>query len=83
MVFYLTLKLVDYYLKDGIFGFIYILLLIKCFFNTYGLNSKNRGILIGLYIIGFLTMMHSSTRIVTGPILIGLSQILIVDNDTA
>ena len=69
--------------EHGIFGFIYILLLIKCFFNTYGLNSKNRGILIGLYIIGFLTMMHSSTRIVTGSILIGLSQILIVDNDTA
>ena len=68
--------------EHGIFGFLYIFILLIFFFRLVFLKKRTVGnaIVVTLFMIGVGTMMHSGMRTFVSPIFIALSSMIITEN---
>lgn len=68
--------------EHGIFGFLYIFILLIFFFRLVFLKKRTVGnaIVVTLFMIGVGTMVHSGMRTFVSPIFIALSSMIITEN---
>ena len=68
--------------EHGIFGFLYIFILLIFFFRLVFVKKRTVGnaIVVTLFMIGVGTMMHSGMRTFVSPIFIALSSMIITEN---
>lgn len=69
--------------EHGIFGLIYIFILLSILFKMYFIKKMTVGnaLLISLFLVGTITMLHSGMRTFVSPIFIALSSMIIINDD--
>ena len=69
--------------EHGVFGLLYLLILLFMGFKSYNKNVKdiNRAIIVCMFLLGMGTAMHSSMRTFVTPIFIGMSTMTILKEE--